>query len=269
MATTRSAKATTTNKTTAPETFVGIDVSKARLEVASRGVATQVALDNTPSGIAQLVTRLRQLKPRLIVLEATGGYEMGAVAALAEAGLPVVVVNPRQVRDFARATGELAKTDQIDAAVIAHFGEAIRPKVRELPGQATRELAAVLTRRRQLVEMLTAERNRLGSAATVVRENLLEHIRVLERMLADTDDDLSTAVKQSPVWREQDELVQSVKGVGDVTSRVMAAHLPELGQVSNKQIAKLVGVAPLADDSGPRRGQRHIFGGRAQVRDVL
>jgi transposase len=203
------------------------------------------------------------------VLEATGGYEAAVVAALATAGLPVVVANPRQVRDFAKATGQFAKTDAIDAQVLALFGERVRPAPRPLPDEAAQALDALLTRRRQLVEMLGAERNRLLVARPAVRRDLQQHIRYLERCLREADDDLHTAVKASPLWRVKDDLLQSVPGVGRVVSLTLLAELPELGRLSHKEIAALVGVAPLNRDSGTLRGKRLVYGGRAPVRAAL
>jgi len=220
-------------------------------------------------GIRELVARCQGLTPTLIVLEATGGYEAAVVAALATAGLPIVVANPRQVRDFAKATGQLAKTDAIDAQVLALFAERVRPEPRPLPDEAAQALEALLTRRRQLVEMLTAERNRLLIARPAVRRDLQQHIRFLERRLREADDDLHTAVKASPLWRVKDDLLQSVPGVGRVVSLTLLAELPELGRLSHKEIAALVGVAPLNRDSGTLRGKRLVYGGRAPVRAVL
>jgi len=213
--------------------------------------------------------RLRPLAPTLVVLEATGGFEHAVVAALATAGMPVVVANPRQVRDFARATGQLAKTDAIDAQLLALFAERVRPTPRPLPDEAAQALDAVLTRRRQLLEMLTAERNRLGLARPPVARRIRTHIRWLERELADVDRDLGRLIEQSPLWRTQDDLLQSVPGVGPVVSRTLLGELPELGRLTHKQIAALVGVAPLARDSGTLRGRRLVWGGRASVRAVL
>jgi len=209
----------------------------------------------------------------LIELEATGGYELLSVAALAAAALPVVVVNPRQVRDFAKATGQLAKTDRIDADILARFADVVRPAVRPLADDAAQELEALLTRRRQLLEMLHAERNPtgqvFGKGKRVVKKSLKNHISYLERELRITDTDLGAMITASPVWRERDELLQSVPGVGPVLSRTLLADLPELGQLSRRQIAKLVGVAPLSRDSGTLRGRRFVQGGRATVRAVL
>ena len=249
--------------------FVGIDVSKDRLDVALRPSGDRWAVANQESGVAALVTHLALLFPTLIVLEATGGLEAPLTGALAAAGLPVVVVNPRQVRDFAKATGKLAKTDTLDAAVLAQFGEAVRPALRPLPDAATQALSALLARRRQLIEMLTAEKNRLGSASPPVRKGIRAHITWLDRQLARTDDDLAQAIRESPVWREKDDLLRSAPGVGPVLATTLLAGLPELGTLTHKQIAALVGVAPLNRDSGTLRGRRRVWGGRAHVRAVL
>jgi transposase len=249
--------------------FIGLDVAKAQLEFACRPSGETGAVVNDDAGIRELVTRCQALAPTLIVLEATGGYEAAVVAALATAGLPLVVANPRQVRDFAKATGQLAKTDALDAQVLALFAERVRPTPRLLPDEAVQALDALLTRRRQLVEMLTAERNRLLIARPAVRRDLQQHIRFLERRLREADDDLHRAVKASPVWRVKDDLLQSVPGVGRVVSLTLLAELPELGRVSHKEIAALVGVAPLNRDSGTRRGKRLVYGGRAPVRAAL
>ncbi len=251
-----------------PLVFVGIDVSQARLDIAIRPGAS-FSITHDESAIATLVEQLRALSPTLIVLEATGGMEIPLTSALAAAGLPVVVVNPRQVRDFAKASGQLAKTDVLDAQMLAQFAEVMRPQPRPLPDAEARALVALLTRRRQLVEMLTAEKNRLVSASSSIRKSLRAHITWLERELQHTDSDLTHAVQQSPVWREKDELLRSVPGVGPVLTSTLLANLPELGTLTNKQIAALVGVAPLNRDSGTLRGRRTVWGGRAQVRAVL
>lgn len=248
---------------------VGIDVAKEWLDVAERPDNTAWREPNDESGIAALVERLRQRQPAVIVLEATGGLECPLVAALAAAQLPVVVVNPRQVRDFARATGRLAKTDAIDARVLAQFGEAVGPQPRPLPDQATQELAALVTRRRQLVQMLTAEKNRLRLAARPVRRDIQQHIRWLERRLDDLDGDLRETIQSTPLWRDRDQVLQSAPGVGFVSSSTLLANLPELGRLNHKEIAALVGVAPLNRDSGAFRGRRAVWGGRADVRAVL
>lgn len=248
--------------------FVGIDVSKNALEVALRPSAARWTVANDEAGIATLVERLRALPPTLIVLEATGGLELPLTGALA-VDLPVVVVNPRQVRDFAKATGQLAKTDAIDAAVLAQFAEAVRPAIRPRPDAATQALSALLTRRRQLLEMRTAEQNRVGSAPASVRPRIRAHLTWLTRELVSLDDDLATAIRQSPVWCEKDDLLQSTPAVGPVLATTLLAELPELGTLNRKQIAALVGVAPLNRDSGTLRGRRLVWGGRAQVRAAL
>ena len=254
----------------APQRFIGIDVSKARMDVCDHADGSAWHEANDPAGIAALVTRLRELAPELVVLEATGGYEIPVVAALAAARVPTAVINPRQARDFAKATGRLAKNDTIDAAVLAHFGQALRPQPRPLPDAEVRSLDALLTRRRQLLEMLTMEQNRLdrcGDAA--VRADLGEHIAWLRDRLLHSEKELAQAVRSSPVWREKDELLQSIKGVGPVTSRTLLAALPELGRVTGKEAAALAGLAPFDDDSGQRRGARRVRGGRGAVRAVL
>lgn len=249
--------------------FVGIDVSKAALDVAVHRPATRWTVDYTEAALPPLGARLTALAPALIVLEATGGLEVPLVGALAVAGLPVVVVNPRQVRDFAKATGQLAKTDTLDAAVLAHFAAAVRPPVRPLPDAATQGLAAVVTRRRQLVDMLTAERNRLSCAPPGLRKELQAHLRWLERRIAGLDTELDQAIRTSPVWRAQEDLLRSAPGVGPIVARTLLAQLPELGTLSPKPLAALVGVAPLNRDSGLFRGRRQVWGGRAAVRAVL
>lgn len=251
------------------ECFVGIDVSKATLDVASLPDAETWTVTNDDAGLAELLPRLVTLRPTLIVLEATGGFESAAIAALAKLGLPVVVVNPRQVRDFAKAMGRLAKTDAIDALTLALFGERVRPAVRPLPDEAAQLLDALLTRRRQLLEMLTAEKNRLGFARGPVRRDIATHIRWLEKRLANVDGDLADAIAASPLYRAQDDLLRSVPGVGRVTAVTLLGKLPELGHLSRRKIAALVGVAPLNHDSGTLRGKRFVWGGRAPVRAVL
>ena len=253
--------------------YVGIDVAKAELVVSVLPSAERFTVANDERGVRTLVERLRAFGPTLIVLEATGGYELLGVAALAAAALPVVVVNPRQVRDFAKATGQLAKTDRIDADVLARFADVVRPAVRAIPDADAHELDALLTRRRQLLEMLQAERNRtgqvFGKGQRLVKKSLKAHIAFLERELRMTDTDLGEMIKASPVWRARDALLQSVPGVGPVLSRTLLADLPELGRLSRREIAKLVGVAPLSRDSGTMRGRRFVQGGRTTVRAVL
>jgi len=249
--------------------YVGIDVSKARLDVVALPSGEVWSERNDGSGAGKLVSRLRGLDPALIVLEATGGLERLVVAALAAAGAPVVVVNPRQVRDFARATGKLAKTDAIDAGVIARFGQAVKPAVRPLKEAQTSELAALVARRRQLVDMLVMEKNRLHGAPGRVRKDIEANITWLEKRLDGVDGDIDRAIKKSPVWREDDELLRSVPGVGNVLATTLLACAPELGTLNRHQIAALVGVAPLNRDSGLFRGRRSVWGGRARVRSVL
>lgn len=249
--------------------FVGVDVAKAELVVSLRPGGESWTVTNDEAGILQLLQRLRPQAPALVVFEATGGYERAAVAALAAAGLPLVVANPRQVRDFARSTGQLAKTDCIDAHILALFAERVRPEPRPLPDESTRTLEALLTRRRQILEMLTAERNRLEHAVPAVRRDLIQHIRWLERRLRDVDHDLDRTVQSSPVWRAKENLLRSTPGIGPVVSRTLIGDLPELGALNRKQIAALVGVAPLARDSGTLRGKRMVWGGRAPVRAAL
>lgn len=253
----------------AAEVFVGIDVARDSLEVAARPTGDRWQVGNDTHGISELVTRLRAVKPVLIVLEGSGGLEMPAVAALGSVNLPVVAVNPRQVRDFAKAIGKLAKTDALDAQVLAHFAEAVRPTVRPLPDAATQALGALVTRRRQLVEMLTAEENRRKTASSAIRGDIQEHIAWLRKRLRGVDRELGQAVRSSSLWREQEDLLRSVPGVGPVVSVTLLADLPELGTLGHKQIAALVGVAPLNRDSGTLRGKRTIWGGRASVRAAL
>jgi transposase len=248
--------------------YVGIDVSKATLDVAvHEGATTHVANDAT--GCTTVVQQLRGLPVTLVVLEATGVYHHAVTTALVTAGVPVAVVNPRQVRDFARSTGQLAKTDRLDAALLARFAAVVQPVPRALPDEATQALAALMERRRQLVEMLTAEKNRLGVARPQVRASVQEVIRALEKALASADDDLERWIRQSPIWRAQEELLRSVPGVGPQTARLLIASLPELGRLTRREIAALVGVAPLACDSGTLRGRRRCWGGRSHIRAML
>jgi transposase len=252
-----------------PQVFVGIDVSKAQLDVALRPSDDCWHVNNDEAGIASLVERLQAVQPTLIVLEATGGLEVPAAGALAEAGLPVVVVNPRHARDFAKATGRLAKTDSLDARGLAHFAEAVRPTPRPLPEAQAQALSALLTRRRQLVQMLTAERRRLQSAPQRIRADIQAHIAWLERRLACTDTDVAAAIRSTPLWRAKDEILQSTPGVGPILSRTLVAEVPELGLLNRQEIAALIGVAPFNRDSGTVRGKRAVWGGRAHVRAVL
>lgn len=249
--------------------FVGIDVAKHELEVALRPSGECWSVPNTAEGQATLVQRLKPHAPERIVLEASGGYEKAPLAALGAAALPVVAVNARQVRDFAKALGILAKTDRLDAQVLAHFAQAIRPALRPLAGAEADALRALLQRGRQLVQMLATEKTRLQQATEAVRPSVQRLIEHLEAQLQELDAELAERIEASPLWRQREDLLQSVPGVGPTLSRTLIAGLPELGTVSREQIGTLVGVAPLADDSGQRRGERHIWGGRAQIRAVL
>jgi transposase len=250
--------------------FIGIDVAKRQLDVAERPSGTRWTASNDVAGIAGVIERLRAAGPvALIVVEATGGYETPLVAALSAAAVPVVVVNPRQVRDFARAVGKLAKTDTLDADVLAHFAEAVRPAPRPLPDELTQELQGWLARRRQLLEMVLAEEQRLAVAVRAIRPQIQQHVEWLRAQLRDLDKELQRAIRRSPVWREQDDLLRTTPGVGPVLATTLLAELPELGRLNRRQIAALVGLAPLNWDSGQQRGTRHIWGGRAPVRTAL
>lgn len=251
------------------EVYVGIDVAKTEVVLALRPSGETWTVANDDPGIRRVVDRLRLGAPTLIVLEATGRYETALVAVLGAAGLPIVVVNPRQVRDFAKALGRLAKTDTLDAQVLALFAERVRPAFRALPDEATRWLEALLARRRQLVEMRVAEQNRRGLAPRPLRRSITQHIRWLERQLADVDRELHETIQQSPLWLARATLLQSAPGVGPGLSYTLIGLLPELGRLNRKEIAALVGVAPFARDSGQWRGPRTIWGGRAAVRTML
>jgi len=253
----------------AQHAFVGIDVAKDRLDVASRPGSECWSVSNDEAGIAALVGRLKELRPTLVVLEATGGYEMAVTAAMVAAGLEAAIVNPRQVRDFGRGAGYLAKTDRIDARVLAHFAEAMRPTPRALPDEQLQALQALVARRRQVVEMLTAECNRLKQSKPPVRAQINRHIAWLQEELATLDRDLDDHIRNSPVWQEKVDLLQSAPGIGPKVSRVLVANLPELGTLNRKKIAALVGVAPFNHDSGKRQGKRGIWAGRAPVRAAL
>jgi transposase len=255
--------------TDTPAVFAGIDVAKDHLDVhlLPAAVAFRVATDD--AGIADLVARLQAAAPALIVLEASGGYQNHAVAALGAAGLPVAVVNPRQARRFAEGHGRLAKTDVIDAATLALFAAQVRPEARPQPDAAAQQFAALLDRRRQVLHMRLAEQQRLAAAAGRVAQDIRAHIAYLTRQFDRLDKDLGAAVRASPLWRERDELLQSVPGVGPQVSRVLLAELPELGTTPSRRLAALVGLAPFARDSGRSRGRRRIFGGRAGVRATL
>jgi transposase len=250
--------------------YLGIDVSKARLDVHAIQAQADSMFSNDEAGIAALVGHVRTLAPRLIVLEATGGLERTLVAMLLAASLPAVVVNPRQVRDFARASGRLAKTDRIDARVLAQFARAIQPVQRGMPDEAAQAFADQLTRRRQLVEMLAMEKNRLQQAPnTLVRQDLKKHIEWLQNRLRASEGGLRQSVEDSPAWQARRDLLAEVQGIGEVTVLTLIGLLPELGQLDRKQIAALVGLAPFNRDSGTLRGKRTVWGGRAAVRHVL
>lgn len=254
---------------TATAIFVGIDVAKHQLDVALHPHGEAWGVSNDDTGIDTLVINLQAVEPTLIVLEATGGLETAAASALTAAGLPCAVINPRQARDFAKATGQLAKTDRLDADVLAQFADKVRPTPRPMPDAATQKLRAVLSRRRQLIEMVTAEKNRLQSTPPALRVDVQTHISWLQGRLARLHKELAALIKASPIWQVNDQLLRSVKGVGPVLSTTLLADLPELGTLNRKQIAALVGVAPFNRDSGTMRGQRTVWGGRAQVRAVL
>jgi len=252
------------------QVFVGIDVAKAHLDVAVSGEAASERFANDEDGIAKLIGQLRSRQVALVVLEATGGYQRKVLAELLGAGLQAVAVNPRQVRDFAKAVGTLEKTDQVDAKVLSLFAERIQPKVRPEVDATTQEFQAFLARRRQLMEMLVAEKNRVHQAKTpAVRRNIETHVAWLKKQIRDTDKDLEDRLRDCPAWNPRVELLESVPGVGRVTSMTLLSELPELGTLDRKQIAKLAGVAPLSRDSGNYRGQRTIWGGRATARASL
>jgi transposase len=250
---------------------VGIDVSKTELVLAVEPTGEGWTSATTPEAIEALIARLRTLVPAIIVLEATGGYERAVVAAAAAAGLPLAVVNPRQVRAFAHALGRTAKTDAIDAGLLAVFGARVQPAARPITDAETQALAALVARRRQLVEMLGMEQRRLAQAPATgpITRDLRNHIRWLERRVADVDDEIGGAIQASAVWRVQEDLLRSVPGIGPITARTLLADLPELGRLDRRAIAALVGVAPFNCDSGQHRGQRHIWGGRAAVRATI
>lgn len=254
-------------------TCVGIDVAKDHLDLAIRFESGEVEtrrFENDPEDIDQLKERLCEIDPERVVLEATGGYERPVSAALAAAGLPVAVVNPRQTRDFARATGRLAKTDEIDSRVLALFGERIQPEIRPASPEDQEVFSALVARRRQLLEMKAAEENRLGTAPSeAVRSDIEEHLAFLEQRLEETERQIEETVENSPLWQEEEELLCSIPGVGPATAHVLMAELPELGEANRQEIAKLVGVAPLNRDSGKHRGERSTWGGRASVRKAL
>jgi transposase len=248
---------------------VGIDVAKDRLDVAVRPSGEAFVVERNAAGLEALAERLKRLAPHLVALEATGGFETVAAAALAGAGLPVVIVNPAQIRAFAKAIGQRAKTDPIDAAVIAHFAEATRPEPRPLPDAETRLLADLVTRRRQIIDMIGAERQREKRATPRLQKSIARLVRALEKELASVDGDLDDAVRGSPAWREKEDLLASVPGIGPTIARTLIAELPELGGLSRKQVAALAGLAPFTRQSGQWRGRSFIGGGRGAVRTAL
>ena len=251
------------------KSYIGVDVAKDHLDVAIRPEGKIWTIQNNDKEIKELVTQIQETSPELIVMEATGGLEINVASSLALTGLPVAVVNPRQVRDFAKSTGKLAKTDTLDAQVLAHFAEAVHPEPRFLSDERSRFLKALIVRRRQIIEMCVSEKNRLRLCNKATREGIIEHITWLEESLKNLDEELAQAIQTSPIWREKDKLLQSVPGIGKVTTSVLLASLPELGTLDRKKIAALVGVAPFNRDSGTMRGRRSIWGGRAQVRCIL
>ena len=252
-----------------PLIFVGIDVSKAQLDVAIRPTAQTLSVTNDKAGIKTLVKYLGKLQPALVVLESTGGLERRVMLALVASEISVVMANPRQVRDFAKSTGQLAKTDRIDAAVLALYAEAIRPTPRPLPDELTLELRALTARRRQIIDMIVAEKNHLATASKVIKKRITAHITWLEQELDRADQDLDRFIEQNPLWKENQAILRSTPSIGPVSSRTLVAELPELGTLGRKQIAALVGVAPFPRDSGTLKGRRTIWGGRASVRCAL
>ena len=251
------------------KSYIGVDVAKDHLDIAIRPEGKIWTIQNNDKEIKELVTQIQETSPELIVMEATGGLEINVASSLALTGLPVAVVNPRQVRDFAKSTGKLAKTDTLDAQVLAHFAEAVHPEPRFLSDERSRFLKALIVKRRQIIEMCVSEKNRLRLCNKATREGIIEHITWLEESLKNLDEELAQAIQTSPIWREKDKLLQSVPGIGKVTTSVLLASLPELGTLDRKKIAALVGVAPFNRDSGTMRGRRSIWGGRAQVRCIL
>ena len=249
--------------------YIGVDVSKDHLDVAVRPTDEAWRVDNNDTAIKNLVSKLRGLEPALVLMEATGSYEMALAGALQVADMPIRVVNPRQARDFAKSTGRLAKTDSIDAEALAQFAEAVRPEPRRLPDEQTQRLSAILTRRSQIVGMLTAEQNRLRQSPHPVRRRVQVHVNWLKRELSDIEGDLTEAIIESSMWRTKDNILRSVPGVGPVVSLTLLAELPELGTLNRKRIATLVGVAPLNRDSGIFRGRRMVWGGRERVRKAF
>jgi len=249
--------------------YVGIDVSRDHLDMAMTGDDSTYRFTNDEAGITTILDRLSKIGSTLVIIEATGGYEAHLAALLSANGIPVAVVNPRQVRDFAKATGKFAKTDSIDSRVIAHFGEAVKPIVRTLRDTETQELKDITTRRRQISGMIVAESNRLRMTSAPIKEHIEAHIEWLKHEIANMDRDLKQIIRKSPIWKAKDDLLRSVPGVGNILSSILLAELPELGTLNRRQIAALVGVAPFNRDSGTLRGKRTVWGGRTSVRKVL
>lgn len=250
--------------------YVGIDVSKKQLDTAVTKEGDIWAATNDKKGIAKTVTKLEALQPALVIVEATGGLEIRLLTALYEAGLPFCRVHPGRVREFARSIGQLAKTDRLDAQLLAWYGEAIKPPSTSLPGEDEQQLSALLTRRRQVVGMLTAEKNRLGTAPTATtQDRISQHILWLQEEQDKLDEEIDQFIDQTPIFQQKQKILQSTPGIGTVTAAMLIADLPELGQLSRQKIAALVGVAPFNNDSGPRRGKRRVKGGRAAIRSTL
>ncbi len=247
----------------------GVDVSKENLDVCLLPARTSQRFSNNESGCAELAKVLLAAAPSRVIFESTGGLEMLAVGMLSAVSLPVIIVNPRQIRDFAKACGLLAKTDKLDAKIIALFGQKIEPEIRPLKDEATQELSALISRRRQLVDMLTAEKNRLSAAPKTVRKGISTHIEWLEQQISSLDDDISKFIQSSPAWKAKEQILTSVKGIGPVSAATLLAALPELGSVSRHKISALAGLCPYNRDSGKHKGKRAIWGGRAAIRTVL
>lgn len=251
------------------DSIIGIDVSKATLDVAVIPSDEEMSVANNEAGCHDLIVMFRSISPKLVVLEATGGLQNLVVGMLVSEGFPVVIINPRQMRDFAKATGKLAKTDRIDARTIARFGEAIKPEPRPFKDENNQALTALMTRRRQIIDMITAEKNRLGSSHASVKKDIKETILWLEKRLVDIEDDLSKTLSQNVIWKGKVKLLTTCKGIGPVVSTTFICSLPELGTLNRREISSLVGVCPFNRDSGKMRGKRTIFGGRATVRAML
>ena len=251
------------------QTILGIDISKSRLDVGDYPHKNNWVFANDQTGLTKLSSLLEKHTPGLVVVEASGGLEIPVVSHVHDLGVPIVVINPRQVRDFAKALGQLAKTDRIDAQVIAHFGASADLEVRPIPSKAQQELAQLVARRRQIVEMIVAEENRLARVTKSVQGDIKAHVNWLKRRLGKIEKDLNQLIRTTPIWREKDDLLQSAKGIGPATSSCLLANLPELGELSHKKISALVGVAPFNCDSGMHKGQRKTWGGRANVRKTL